>query len=217
MILLRNSLLQKCVPEQMSWLAAEREILCTTKKFVKSVSAWITSQPPKNYGKSSAYFLSLFLYWCDATSWRVVRRCTFHQELKEALHFTCLALRVDRTTRRNCSVSYSSWIFVVVFLAKFITRELAFGFLLRHGYLKWLKTEVVSPGSDASEREINWTLWLVSWLKHECRLAVAQPTSQTKKGTRATGCWQIWCPRECMGSKKNSFFLRESIVIWPWV
>ena len=72
MVLLRNSLLQKCVPEQMSWSAAEREILCTTKKFVKSVSAWITSQPIKINGKSSAYFLSLFLYWCDASS------CTSH-------------------------------------------------------------------------------------------------------------------------------------------
>ena len=82
---LRNSLLRKCAPAQMSWLAAERAMLCTTKKFVKSISAWITSkcwedgisQPIKINGKSSAYFLSLFLCWCDASSWCVVRRCTF--------------------------------------------------------------------------------------------------------------------------------------------
>ena len=109
MVLLRNSLLQKCAPEQMSWSAAERAILCTTKKFVKSISARITSQPIQINGKSSAYFLSLFLCWCDASSWRVVRGRTFCQELKkQALHFICLAHCVDRTTHRNCSVSYSS-------------------------------------------------------------------------------------------------------------
>jgi len=109
MVLLRNSLLQKCAPEQMSWSAAQRVILCTTKKFVKSVSAQIMSQPIKINGKSSAYFLSLFLRWCDASSWRVVRRRTFCQELKkQALHFTCLALCIDRTTHRNCSVPSSS-------------------------------------------------------------------------------------------------------------
>ena len=31
MVLLRNSLLWKCAPEQMSWLAAETAMLCTTK------------------------------------------------------------------------------------------------------------------------------------------------------------------------------------------
>ena len=109
MVLLRNSLVQKCVPEQMSWSAAERVTLCTTKKFVESVSAWSTSQPIKINGKSSAYFQSLFLGWCDAPSWRVVERHTFCQELKkQALHFTCLVLCVDRTTHRNCFVLYSS-------------------------------------------------------------------------------------------------------------
>ena len=109
MVLLRNSLVQKCVPEQMSWSAAERATLCTTKKFVESVSAWVTSQPIKINGKSSAYFQSLFLGWCDAPSWRVVERHTFCQELKkQALHFTCLVLCVDRTTHRNCFVLYSS-------------------------------------------------------------------------------------------------------------
>ena len=72
MVLLCNLLLRKCAPEQMSWSAADRAILCTTKKFVKSVSARIMSQPIKINGKSSAYFLSLFLYWCDASS------CTSH-------------------------------------------------------------------------------------------------------------------------------------------
>ena len=87
-----------------------------------------------------------------------------------------------------------------------IHRLLAFGFSLRHGDLKWLKTEVVWPGSDAYERELNRTLRLVSWLKRERRLAVAQPTSQTQKGTRTTGCWRIWCPHERMGSKIIFFF-----------
>ena len=88
MILLRNSLLQKCVPEQMSWLAAEREILCTTKKFVKSVSAWITSQPPKIIGnlQHTSYRFSfidvtlqvdaLFDVVHSIKNWR--RRCTSH-------------------------------------------------------------------------------------------------------------------------------------------
>ena len=77
MVLLCNSLLRKCAPEQISWLAAERAMLCSKMKFVKSVSARTTSQPIKINGKSSAYFLSLFLCWCDVSSWRVVRRRTF--------------------------------------------------------------------------------------------------------------------------------------------
>ena len=84
MILLRNSLLQKCVPEQMSWLAAEREILCTTKKLVKSVSAWIMSQPPKNLQRTSYRFSFIdvtlqvdALFDVHSTkNWR--RRCTSH-------------------------------------------------------------------------------------------------------------------------------------------
>ena len=77
MVLLHNSLFRKCAPEQMSWLTAERVMLCTTKKFVKSVSARITSQPIKINGKSLAYFLLLFLCWSDASHWCVVRHRTF--------------------------------------------------------------------------------------------------------------------------------------------
>ena len=89
-MVLRNSLLRKCVPEYISWSAAERAILCTTKKFVKSISAQITSQPIKINGKSSAYFLLLFLCWCDASSWRVVRRRTFrHVRQKSPKNWRC--------------------------------------------------------------------------------------------------------------------------------
>ena len=62
---------------------------------------------------------------------------------------------------------------------RFITQELAFSFSLLYGDLKWLKTEVVSPGSDTEEQELNQTLRLVSWLKRKRWLAMAQLTSQT--------------------------------------
>ena len=144
-----------CARTGHDWL--HREILYTTKKFVKSVSAQTTSQPIKINGKSSAYFLSLFLCWCDTSSRRVVRRRTFRQELKkQALHFTCLALCVDCTMHRPCSISYSSRKFwCAFFLMRFITWELAFGFSFRHGDLKGLKMEVVSP--EVMHKSGNWT------------------------------------------------------------
>ena len=149
MVLLRNSLLQKCAPEQMSWSAAERAILCTTKKFVKSVSTWIKSQPiiiNGNLQRTSYHFSfvdvtlqvdALFEVVHSAKNWRS-RRCTSH-----AWH-SMLIVQCTETC-----VSYSSGKIGVRFFFRFITQELAFGFSLRHGDLKWLKTEVVSPGSDA--------------------------------------------------------------------
>ena len=156
MVLLCNSLLRKCAPEQMSWSSAERAILCTTKKFVKSVSARITSQPIQINGKSSAYFLSLFLFWCDASSWRVVRHRTFHQELKkQALHFTCLALYADRTMHRNCSVSYSSQKFWCAFFL-----DSSPGSLLsasRFGMAIWNDWKRKSSRQEVTRKSGNWT------------------------------------------------------------
>ena len=160
MVLLRNSLLRKCAPEQMSWSAAERVMLCTTKKFVKSVSARITSQPIKINGKSSAYFLSLFLCWCDASSWRIVRRRTFRHGRQNShknwrsrrctSHAWRSALIVQRTETFLYNILPGNFgASFLLFLTRFITRELAFSVLLQHCDLKWLKTEVVSPGRDA--------------------------------------------------------------------
>ena len=156
MVLLRNSLLQKCAPEQMSWSAAERAILCTTKKFVKSVSAQIMSQPIKINGKSSAYFLSLFLCWCDASSWRVVRRCTFHQELKkQALHFTCLALCVDCTTHRNCSVHTLPRNFGAFFWQDSSPRSSLSA--SRFGMAIWNDSKRKSSHQEVTHKSRNWT------------------------------------------------------------
>ena len=46
------------------------------------------------------------------------------------------------------------------FWTRFTTQELVFSFLLWHADLKWLKMEVIWPGSD-----VNWMLWLVIWFK----------------------------------------------------
>ena len=89
MVLLHNLLLRKCAPDQMSWSAADRAILCTTKKFVKSVSTWITSQPIIINGnlQHTSYRFSfvdvtlqvdaLFEVVHSAKNWRS-RRCTSH-------------------------------------------------------------------------------------------------------------------------------------------
>ena len=196
MVLLHHSLLRKRTSEQMLWLAAERAILYTTKKFVKSVSVRMTSQPIKINGKSSAYFLSLFLDAFSSTSYILPRT----EEVGAALHMLG-ALRWSYNAQKLFCIILFPEILVCVFFARFITRELTFGFSFWHGDLKWLKTEVVLPGSDTYEQELNRMLRLVSWLKCECRLAVVQPTSQTQKGTRTTGCWRIWCPHERMGLK----------------
>ena len=104
-VVLRNSPLRKHAPEQMSWLAAERAMFCTTKKFVKTVSTRITSkccedgiaQPIKVNGKSSAYFLSLFLCWCDTSSWRVVRCRTFRHGRPKNCRSRCCTLHAWRS------------------------------------------------------------------------------------------------------------------------
>ena len=156
-MVLRNSLLRKCVPEYISWSAAERAILCTTKKFVKSISAQITSQPIKINGKSSAYFLLLFLCWCDASSWRVVRRRTFcHGRQKSPKNWrsrrctshawrSALIVQRTETVLHNTLPGNSG----VRFFGQIHHPGARFRLLTSAWHLKWLKTEVVSPGSDA--------------------------------------------------------------------
>ena len=91
-----------------------RVMLCTTKKFVKSVSTRIKSKCCEDgvaqtiNGKSSGYFLSLFLCWCDTSSRCVVQCCTFchgrqKSPKKKVLHITCWVLRVDCAMHRNFS------------------------------------------------------------------------------------------------------------------
>ena len=158
MVLLCNSLLRKCAPEQISWLAAERAMLCSTMKFVKSISTRTTSQPIKINGNSSAYFPSLFLCWCDASSWRVVRRRTFrHGQQKSPKnwrsrrcisHAWCSAVIVQRTE----IVLYNTLPgnFGVRFFGEIYHPGVHFHFSVASAWqFKMIETVVVSPGSDA--------------------------------------------------------------------
>ena len=111
MVLLRNSLLRKRAPEQMSWLAAQRAMLCTTKKYWKvsplELHPNAVSQPIKINGKS---FVDVTLRVDVLFDILILPQVTEKsQELKkQVLHCTCLALWIDRTMRRNLSVWYSS-------------------------------------------------------------------------------------------------------------
>ena len=91
------------------------------------------SHNPQN-GKSSVYFLSLFLCWCDTSSWRVVRRRTFchgrqKSPKKQALHFTYWVLCIYCTMHRNFSVNILfPESLVCIFRTRFISQELIFSF-----------------------------------------------------------------------------------------
>ena len=94
----------------LAWTAAERAMLCTTNIFHLNYvqMLWRWHLTTHKMGKYSAYFLTLFLCWCDASSWCVVQCHTFchgrQKSLKkQALHLTCWALCIDCTMHRNFS------------------------------------------------------------------------------------------------------------------
>ena len=157
MVLLCNLLLRKCAPEQMSWLAAGRAMLCTTKKFVKSVSTRIMSQPIKIYGKSSAYFLSLFLCWCDASRWRVVQCCTFRHGGQKSpknwrsRHSTSHAWHSALIVQCTETVLYNPLPgnFGVHFFGEIHHQGARFQLLASAWISKMIETDVVLPGSNA--------------------------------------------------------------------
>ena len=115
--------------------------------------------------KSSAYFLSLFLCWCDASRWHIVRCCTFHHgqqkspkkwRSRRCTSHAWLSVCWSYNAQKLFCIILFLEILVCVFFARFITRELAFSFLLQHGYLKWLKRkwscqEVTHKGGNWNE------------------------------------------------------------------
>ena len=121
------------------------------------------SWPININGKSSAYFLSLFI--CDMT---------FQVDaLFDIIHSTMGARKVPRTEEASTELhklGTPRWLYdaqklfciilfleilVCVFFARFITRELAFSFLLQHGYLKWLKRKWSCQ--EVTHKGGNWT------------------------------------------------------------
>ena len=130
-----------CQNRSLAWSAAERlRERCALQRNVWKTSLLelrrnavkTASHNPQN-GKS-VYFLSLFLCWCDTSSWRVVRRCTVchgRQESpkKQVLHFTYWVFCIYCRMHRNFSVNI---LFpenlVCIFLTRFISQELAFSF-----------------------------------------------------------------------------------------
>ena len=125
--------------------------------------------------------------WCFDTLFDVVhsamgnRNVPRTEEASAALHMLGTPRWSYNAQKLFCIMLFPEILVCFFLWTRFITWELAFSFLLQHGYFKWLKTEVVSPGCDASAQESNWTPWLVSWLKREHWLAVAQQPSQTQK------------------------------------
>ena len=113
MVFRHNLISQKHAPEQLStWSAAETVMVCTTKKFVKSVSAQITSKccfNPQNRSYS-AYFLLLFLCWCDTSSW-CHTFCHGQQKSpkKQAPHLTCWALCIGKFGVCFLGLNLSPW------------------------------------------------------------------------------------------------------------
>ena len=155
MVLLCNSLLRKCAPEQMSWSAAERAILCTTKKFVKSISTRIMSQPIKLIGnlQRTSYRFSfvdvtlqvdaLFEVVHSAKNWRS-RRCTSY------------AWRTVLIVQRTETVLYHIFpeILVCGFLARFIGFSLSAS---RFGMAIWNDWKRKSSRQEVTHKSGNWT------------------------------------------------------------
>ena len=134
--------------------------------------------------------LLFFLCWCDASSsciiwWHIFCHGWQKSPKKQVLQFTCWALCNDCTMHRHCS-AYMYFFpemcggFLVCFFTRFTTRGACFWLLLWHGDLKWFKTEVVSPGSDAQQRELNWMQWLVSWFKTQMPIGHGTTTDMKK-------------------------------------
>ena len=83
---------------------------------------------------------------------------------QQALHLTCWVLCIDRTMHRNVSVDiFFLESLVCNFFDEIYHMGAHFQLSLQYGDLKWLKREVVLPGSNTRERELNHMLWLVSW------------------------------------------------------
>ena len=131
---------------------------CALQRSLWSVSAWITSKCCEDSvsqpTKWEIFSVLSMLHWCAASS-QLIQCCTFCHEQqkspkKQALNLTCWALCVDHTMHRSFSVDiFFPESLVCIFQTRSIIWVLGFSFSLRHGDLKWLKTEVLSPRSDA--------------------------------------------------------------------
>ena len=116
------------------------------------------------------YFLSLFLCWCDNLSWCIVQHCTFHHgqqksPKKQVLHLTCWALCVDHTMLRNLSVNLFFPECSVFFFGATYHLVAPFQLFASSWWFEQIENGRRLAISDAKERELNRTLWLVSWSK----------------------------------------------------
>ena len=122
------------------------------KKFVKSVSAQITSkccedgvsQPIKINGKFSVYFLSLSLCWCDVSGWRVIWRCTFRHGRQNS----------PKNWRSKCCTSHA-WLstLIVQCTETFLYNALPGNFGVQ---FFWQDS---SPGSSLSASHFSMAIW----------------------------------------------------------
>ena len=73
------------------------------------------------------------------------------EEASAALHMLGIPRWSYNTQKLFCRMLFPEMLvcFFLLLLTRFVFWELAFSFLLQHGDLKWMKTDVVSPGSYA--------------------------------------------------------------------
>ena len=167
-----------------TWLVADRMMLCTTKNFVKSFSAQITSKCCKD-GVSQPIKWEIFSIFpiafpllmrcfeliCHLTSYILQWVTGKSQEADTALHML-VALHW----------SYNAWkLFCMYILPRNVgvpffffdeIYHLGASFQFWHDNLKWLKTEVISPGSEAQPtpqtRKRHTCNQLLAHLMHTC-------------------------------------------------
>ena len=76
---------------------------------------------------------------------------------------------------------------------------------LQYGDLKWLKREVVLPGSNTRERELNQMLWLVSWFKTQMPIGCStNNNTETKMHTHSQSLAHLIST--CMHKIENNQF-----------
>ena len=185
----------------LAWSAAER-VMCTIKKFVKSVSAQIMSKCCDD-GVSQLIKWQIFsvlpiafpLFMCRFQLMCRLTRTFNHgwqkSPKKQVLHLTCWALCADRTLHRNIALYSSQKVWYA-----FFGQDLSPGSLLsafHFGMAIWNDWKRKSSHQEMMHKSGNWTKRynLSAGLKRARWLAVAQPTLQTQK--RHTHNWLLAC------------------------
>ena len=157
-----------CQNRCLTWSAETQRAMCTTKKCVKSISAWITSkccedsisQPTKWEIFSVLPIAFPLLMWhfqltCCSTSYILPWATEKSQEAGTALHILGALHLLYNAQKLFCKYTVPRK-FGVHFSDKIYLPGTHFQLLLRHDNLKWLKMEVISPGKSPWYNRTGW-------------------------------------------------------------